>query len=511
MKRRLIGFITILLLVLLSVSGSVTANDLQLAPLSYVNLTSPTGGESFQVGGNHTITWQKSAAGGTTQIYFSANGGTNWTYITSVLGTSYNWTVPDQVTNQGRIRVRWSPNNDTWYTSNSANFTVFKALGPQDLNLILVPPAPTDLSASAVSASSISLTWKDNAGNETGYKVERRVTNQAGGFNEIAVLDANTTQFADTGLSAMTNYTYRVRTYNGMGNSGYSNEAAATTQALGLAPPPANAPAAPTDLTATAIDGPAFSLSWTDNAGNEQAFHIERQANGGAFSEIGEVGANVTVFVDENVAVDTLYLYRVRARNANGFSAYSNETGGIIEQDADLEEEELEGLEVPEVLEEPEVPVEPETPPESPALPPSTPSTPSGDGVVIRFFINQSDYFVNDSLRTMDTSPIISGGRTLLPIRYVAEALGATVGWDAGDQRVTIEFGETTIDLWINRNSARVNGVMQQIDANNAQVTPVIIPPGRTMLPLRFVAENLGSSVDWEPVGQEVIIVYPAP
>ena len=52
---------------------------------------------------------------------------------------------------------------------------------------------------------------------------------------------------------------------------------------------------------------------------------------------------------------------------------------------------------------------------------------------------------------------------------------------------------------------------MQQIDSNYAQVTPVIIPPGRTMLPLRFVAENLGSSVDWEPVGQEVIIVYPAP
>ncbi|SMP62481.1 stalk domain-containing protein [Anoxynatronum buryatiense] len=508
MKKRIIVAVTVLMMVLVLVSGSVTANDLQLAPQPFVNLTSPTGGESFQVGSNQSITWQKSSAGGTTQIYFSANGGTNWTYVTSVMGTSYNWTVPDQVTNQGRIRVRWSPNNEAWYTNNSGNFTVFKALGPQDLNLIAVPPAPTDLAASAVSASSINLTWQDNATNETGYKVERRVTNQAGGFNEIAVLDANTTQFADTGLSAMTNYTYRVRAYNGMGNSAFSNEAAATTQALGLAPPPANAPAAPTDLIAEAADSPAFALSWTDNAGNEQAFHIERQVNGGNFDEIAEVGANVTVYVDENVMFDTLYLYRVRARNANGFSAYSNEMGGIIEQVADPEAEEPEE---PGEMEEPEVPGEPEPQPETPGLPPSTPSAPSGEGIVIRFFINQSDYFVNDSLETMDTSPIISGGRTLLPIRYVAEALGATVGWDAGDQRVTIQFNETTIELWINRNSARVNGVMQQIDANNAQVTPVIIPPGRTMLPLRFVAENLGSSVDWEPVGQEVIIVYPAP
>jgi uncharacterized protein len=493
MRTRVMAVITILIMILVLAAGSVMAINHQLAPLPFVNLTSPAGGESFQVGSSQNITWQKSSAGGTTQIYFSANGGTNWSYITSVAGTSYSWTVPDQVTNQGRIRVRWTPDNNTWYTSSSGNFTIFQVFGPQDLGIIAVPPAPTELAANAVSASSITLTWKDNAGNETGYKVERRITNQAGGFNEVAVLDANTTQYADTGLSAMTNYTYRVRAYNDLGNSAYSNEASATTQQLGLAPPPAGTPAAPTELVAEAIDGPAFSLNWTDNSANELAFHVERKTNESNFEEIAEVGANITVYVDEDILFDTLYLYRVRARNANGFSAYSNETGGMMQQIADPE---------------PEDPGEPEPQPEDPQLPPAP--LPE-DGIVIRFFINQSDYYVNGVLHTMDTAPIISGGRTLLPIRYVAEALGATVGWDAGDQRVSIQFHETTIELWINQNRARVNGALQQIDPNNAQVTPVIIPPGRTMLPLRFVAENLGSSVDWEPIGQEVIIIYPAP
>ena len=109
----------------------------------------------------------------------------------------------------------------------------------------------------------------------------------------------------------------------------------------------------------------------------------------------------------------------------------------------------------------------------------------------------------------MDVAPIIREGRTLLPIRYVAEALGAEVGWNGKEQKVTITFKGTTIELWIGKNTARVNGEYKLIDPTNPNVRPIVIPPGRTMLPIRFIAENLGCKVDWDPKLREVKITYP--
>ncbi|NLI56004.1 copper amine oxidase N-terminal domain-containing protein, partial [bacterium] len=93
--------------------------------------------------------------------------------------------------------------------------------------------------------------------------------------------------------------------------------------------------------------------------------------------------------------------------------------------------------------------------------------------------------------------------------RYVAEALGATVEWEAIEQKVTIRFKDTVIELWIGKNLATVNGEYKLIDPTNPNVKPIVIPPGRTMLPIRFIAENLGCKVDWDPNLKEVKITYP--
>ena len=130
--------------------------------------------------------------------------------------------------------------------------------------------------------------------------------------------------------------------------------------------------------------------------------------------------------------------------------------------------------------------------------------------IIIRLYIDKTTYYVNDEMREMDAAPIIKESRTLLPIRYVAEALGAVVQWDAVERKVTITFKETTIELWIDKNTALVNGEYKLIDPTNPKVVPVIIPPGRTMLPIRFIAENLGCRVDWDPALKEVKITYPA-
>jgi hypothetical protein len=92
-----------------------------------------------------------------------------------------------------------------------------------------LPLAPTDLAATAVSKSQISLAWTDNATNETGFYIERCKGSTCTNFARIATVGANVTTYANTGLSRNTAYRYRVRAYSAGGNSAYSNIAGATT------------------------------------------------------------------------------------------------------------------------------------------------------------------------------------------------------------------------------------------------------------------------------------------
>jgi hypothetical protein len=86
------------------------------------------------------------------------------------------------------------------------------------------------------------------------------------------------------------------------------------------------APAAPSGLSATAASSSQINLAWTDNSGDETGFKIERKTGaGGTYAQIGTVGANITTFNDTGLAASTAYYYRVRANNASGDSAYSNE------------------------------------------------------------------------------------------------------------------------------------------------------------------------------------------
>jgi hypothetical protein len=89
------------------------------------------------------------------------------------------------------------------------------------------PQAPTNLTATAASSSQINLSWTDNSNNETGFKVER--SKYGTRFNQIAARGANVTTYSNIGLAASTTWYYRVRAYNGGGNSDYSNVASATT------------------------------------------------------------------------------------------------------------------------------------------------------------------------------------------------------------------------------------------------------------------------------------------
>ena len=176
------------------------------------------------------------------------------------------------------------------------------------------PAAPTSLAATAVSSSQINLTWTDNATNETGFAIERSPDGTT--FAPLATVAANVTTYQNTGLTASTTYHYRVRATNGAGPSAWSNVANAQTTGT--------APAAPTNLTATAVSSTQINLAWTDNASNETGFAIERSPDGTTFAPLATVAANVTTHANTGLAVATTYYYRVRATHAAGPSAWSN-------------------------------------------------------------------------------------------------------------------------------------------------------------------------------------------
>ena len=124
------------------------------------------------------------------------------------------------------------------------------------------------------------------------------------------------------------------------------------------------------------------------------------------------------------------------------------------------------------------------------------------------FTIDKKDYLINDSRQTMDVAPIIREARTLLPVRFVAEPLGAMVLWDGTARKVTVILEKTTIELWIDKPIAQINLMLVYIDPENPKVVP-IIESGRALLPLRFLSESLGAEVTWDGVKRTVTVIYP--
>ena len=90
-----------------------------------------------------------------------------------------------------------------------------------------------------------------------------------------------------------------------------------------------------------------------------------------------------------------------------------------------------------------------------------------------------------------DVPPQIINGRTMVPMRGVFTELGADVVWDGATQTVTAIKGDTVIILPIGSTQPTVNGQVRPIDQ------PGIVVDGRTLVPVRFVAESFGISVNW--------------
>ena len=119
--------------------------------------------------------------------------------------------------------------------------------------------------------------------------------------------------------------------------------------------------------------------------------------------------------------------------------------------------------------------------------------------------IDEHDALVYGTTKTNDVAPKVVNDRTMLPARFIAENLGATVEWDGEKQLVTItgkneKQEDVTILITIGSDYAKVNGEDVKLDS------PAFVENDRTYTPIRFISENLGATVEWNETEQTVTI-----
>ncbi|KUG04062.1 hypothetical protein ASZ90_018508 [hydrocarbon metagenome] len=317
------------------------------------------------------------------------------------------------------------------------------------------PSTPGNFTGIAQSSSSIKLFWTNTADNADEFWIYSIRNDGTYDPTPDYVLDVDTTELIIKGLEPETRYWYRIISRNAIFSSFYTDTFATT------------GPPAPINLAAAGT-GNMVKLSWGNNSIYTLSYTVERKTGSGNYVQVAYlVEPEQLVYSDYSVSTGQKYTYRVRAWKGLIPSDYSAEVSVVPQSSAKNLQQ-----------------------------------------VEIKLNLGQTAYMVNNQMMQMDTAPIISQGRTLLPIRYITEALGAQISWEAASRKVTIIMGDKLIELWIDNNTALVNGQQVKIDPDNAQVKPIIMPPGRAMLPLRFIAENLGCEVEWDPLTREASIIY---
>ena len=131
------------------------------------------------------------------------------------------------------------------------------------------------------------------------------------------------------------------------------------------------------------------------------------------------------------------------------------------------------------------------------------------EGLILTIGSNKAKAFNEDV--ELDAVPIIRNGRTMLPARFVAENLGATVDWNADTQTVLISlinsYGHSNKSIEITIGSENATITEQGNTFNFSLDAPAFIENGRTYVPVRFLSENLYANVFWEESTQTIRIL----
>ena len=165
---------------------------------------------------------------------------------------------------------------------------------------------PEDVTAETASSTSITIRWSAVSG-ATGYRIYRS-TSDTGTFTEVGT--STTTSYTNTGLTAGTNYFYKVAAYNSGGQGVQSN--AVNVNAVGT----------PTGVTATAASTSSITVSWNSVTG-ATGYRIYRStSSSGTFTEVGT--STTLSFTNTGLTAGTIYYYKVAAYNSSGTGSQSS-------------------------------------------------------------------------------------------------------------------------------------------------------------------------------------------
>jgi len=121
----------------------------------------------------------------------------------------------------------------------------------------------------------------------------------------------------------------------------------------------------------------------------------------------------------------------------------------------------------------------------------------------ISLTIGKEEAFLDNQQVILDAVPVIENGRTLVPLRFIGEAFGAVVEWEAKNKQITVRQGQKSAKLWVANAAADINGQVQTLDA------PPKVVNGRTLVPLRFISEVFGYRVDYQANSKVITIKKP--
>lgn len=410
-----------------------------------------------------------------------------------------------------------------------------------------------NVSASDITSSSVTLTWRganDNVG-VTGYKIY---------YGEKIVTVGNVLTTTITGLSPATTYSFRVEAVDAAGNLSTSGPVTTvTTEAVAV--PDTQAPTWPggSSLTASGIGTGSLALTWSAATDNTGVTGYRIYKNGSLEKAVG----NVLTTVITGLSSSTTYSFKVEAGDAAGnwstngpettatTSKPSSSGGGSSTPALAISSNDVPngtvsstythnftawggrqpytfavtGGELPPGMSLSKDGILSGTPTVSGTynytitvtdaegrthsrtysqlIAQGTPAPEADKSRKIILTPGQLIAFIDGQEHNLVVAPFVKpdANRTMVPLRFVSEALGAKVEWDPENRQVIITDGETQIILTIGSNQVFVNGIPRVLDCSAE-----ILPPGYTFVPLRFISEALGATVEYDDLTQQITI-----